>query len=273
MRRTGYLGGGYAGDGLVEQKEEDSAVIRYFADDEEGEEEGETAAFIPDEWYVDEKGQTYQLDFYRLEEWEIPETEEWQVRTETFYKVEDPAQIPGELSVTAMDDENKREGRGTLKRNAVKEISGSWADDFQVSLTFYVMGQKPISSETAWSQGKMFWNTFWRSSSFFWSIGCSPLRYRIREFVWEGDIYQKDGLQCRNALALGSRFLSITRRSLRGISGIPLSPGQMAGCLPDFAGNAGRDSPEETKPQETSAAAPEPETESERKKRQRPASG
>ena len=250
---------------LVEQKEEDSAVIRYFADDEEGEEEGETAAFIPDEWYVDEKGQTYQLDFYRLEEWEIPETEEWQVRTETFYKVEDPAQIPGELSVTAMDDENKREGRGTLKRNAVKEISGSWADDFQVSLTFYDYGAETYQLGDRLVPGENVLEYLLEEQQLFLeAIGCSPLRYRIREFVWEGDVYQKDGLQCRNALALGSRFLSDYQAEFTGnLWYPPVSRTRWQAVYRILQEMPEETVREETKPQETSAAAPESETESE----------
>ena len=216
---------------------------------------------------MDEKGQTYQLDFYRLEEWEIPETEEWQVRTETFYKVEDPAQIPGELSVTAMDDENKREGRGTLKRNAVKEISGSWADDFQVSLTFYDYGAETYQLGDRLVPGENVLEYLLEEQQLFLeAIGCSPLRYRIREFVWEGDVYQKDGLQCRNALALGSRFLSDYQAEFTGNLWYPpvsRTRWQAVYRILQEMPEETETVREETKPQETSAAAPEPETESE----------
>ena len=262
---------------LVEQKEEDSAVIRYFADDEEGEEEGETAAFIPDEWYVDEKGQTYQLDFYRLEEWEIPETEEWQVRTETFYKVEDPAQIPGELSVTAMDDENKREGRGTLKRNAVKEISGSWADDFQVSLTFYDYGAETYQLGDRLVPGENVLEYLLEEQQLFLeAIGCSPLRYRIRSLSGREISTKKTAFSAGMRWLWEAGFCRITRRSLRGISGIPLSPGPDGRLFTGFCRKCRKRQRQSGKRQNPRKHLPlrrNRRRNLSRKKRQRPASG
>ncbi len=205
-------------DFFTEREEDGTVLVRYFSETGDAEEEGEEGAFVPDEWYTDEYGQRYQLDFYRKVETEIPEEEEHQTRTIAFRQIENPAQIPSAIPSVLSDEANQREGRGTLERGETKEISSYWLDDFQASLTFYdygadayTFGTLSVPAENALEF------LIGEQQSILEAMGCSPLRYQIREIAWEGDSYWKDGLLCRNASVQGSRLVSDYQAEFSGL--------------------------------------------------------
>ncbi len=216
---TGWSGQRQAAYAAIVEPDEGEVIIRYF-DDEDG--AGGADAFIPAEWYEEEEGVTYYLDSSRKVEEEVPEKRERQTRTMMFYGIEDPAQIPNQIPAIVQDEENQRQGSGTLEQMDIEEMSGTWSEDFQVVLTFYDYGAESYRFGDLSVPGEDAFAFLVREQdAFLESIGCSPLRYRINTFVWDGEDYLEDGIACRKAIARGARLLSDYRTTFSGVIDYP----------------------------------------------------
>ena len=170
----------------------------------------EEEGYVPKGEYVDQYGKQYWLKEWRLETCVIQERLEMVERTVVYEEVEWEDQIPKKAVIDLRDNAG---GRRVQKEYPVLRMSKKgeqWMSDFYFTAVFhsydadyYWLGEKkiPFNSSKPELEGS--------SRELLAEIGADPERYRILDFVWQGESYfDESGNLCRNALVTGEKKVS-----------------------------------------------------------------
>lgn len=169
--------------------------------------QGEQEEF--EEWFTDEDGTRYHLEFCRPAEQYLEEKDEW-VSEQVYYKeVEAESLIPEQIFFPSKEDGTGREGSGQLNREEVVAEHSYWSDDFQINLTFYDYDADSFQiHEMEVPKDNALNYLIDHQGRFLELIGCSPVRYQIERISWSGECYDTQGMVCRDARAYGKRLVS-----------------------------------------------------------------
>ncbi len=174
---------------------------------------GEGEEFTPDQSYIDEAGQEYELVSCQLTVQEKPEREEAARKVYSFEGLEGESQVPRQIAFPLRGGERESEGEaggaGQLELAQILEVHQHWEDGFAVPVIFYDYGADyydfqgvriPKGLELAYLQRQ--------PQLLLEEIGCSSEQYRIEGIAWDGESYVEQGISCRKALAFGKKLLS-----------------------------------------------------------------
>ncbi len=174
---------------------------------------GEGEEFTPDQSYIDEAGQEYELVSCQLTVQEKPEREEAARKVYSFEGLEGESQVPRQIAFPLRGGERESEGEaggaGQLELAQILEVHQHWEDGFAVPVIFYDYGADyydfqgvriPKGLELAYLQEQ--------PQLLLEEIGCSSEQYRIEGIAWDGESYVEQGISCRKALAFGKKLLS-----------------------------------------------------------------
>lgn len=169
--------------------------------------QGEQEEF--EEWFTDEDGTRYHLEFCRPAEQYLEEKDEW-VSEQVYYKeVEAESLIPEQIFFPSKEDGTGREGSGQLNRGEIVAEHSYWSDDFQINLTFYDYDADSFQiHEMEVPKDNALNYLIDHQGRFLELIGCSPVRYQIEHISWSGESYDAQGMVCRDARAYGKRLVS-----------------------------------------------------------------
>ncbi len=174
---------------------------------------GEGEEFTPDQSYIDEAGQEYELVSCQLTVQEKPEREEAARKVYSFEGLEGESQVPRQIAFPLRGGERESEGEaggaGQLELAQILEVHQHWEDGFAVPVIFYDYGADyydfqgvriPKGLELAYLQEQ--------PQLLLEEIGCSSEQYRIEGIAWDGESYVEQEISCRKALAFGKKLLS-----------------------------------------------------------------
>lgn len=138
--------------------------------------------------------------------------------------------VPKEKTMDYYDSATKKEITVTLP---LKEVSlkdeWSWLDDVVIPIKviaydsdYYQFGDVliPYNEEKIELSGKQ--------EDLLKSLGLDTEQYRIESFRWDGDVYTENGVQYRNAVASGSRYVATYRAYYEDAVSLPDAPGYVA---------------------------------------------
>lgn len=171
-------------------------------------EEGE--GYVPPGEYMDQYGKQYWLKEWRLETYVIPERLEMVERTVIYEEVEWEDQIPKKAVVDLRDNAGGRRVRKEYPVLRMSKKGERWMSDFHFTAVFhsydadyYWLGEKKIPFNSSKPELEE------SSRELLAEIGADPERYRILDFVWQGEPYSDEsGNLCRNALVTGEKKVS-----------------------------------------------------------------
>lgn len=127
------------------------------------------------------------------------------VSTSVSYQLEENQEPPDSVVVTMIDDRTGESyDREVLKREA-EEKGKSWDANFSFPLTVYgydadvfLLGNYEIPSTADLSEYGL---------EFLEVMGLSQEAYRINRVEWRGEMYEEDGILCRDAMAYGEKLI------------------------------------------------------------------
>ncbi|MFT4104995.1 MAG: hypothetical protein QM657_04465 [Lacrimispora sp.] len=170
----------------------------------------EREGYVPPGEYVDQEGKQYWLKEWRLESYMIPERLEMVERTVVYEEVEWEDQIPRKAVIDLRDDAGGRQVREEYPILRISQKGERWIADFRFTAVFhsydadyYWLGEKKIPFNGSKPELKDC------SRELLAEIGADPERYRILDFVWQGEPYSDErGVICRDALVTGEKKVS-----------------------------------------------------------------
>lgn len=203
-----FWGGGImaaeAGESMGQTADKRELIVETEILPEEGE------GYVPPGEYVDQYGKQYWLKAWRLETYVIPERLEVVERTVIYEEVEWEDQIPKKAVVDLRDNAGSRQIQKEYPVLRMSKKGERWLSDFHFTAVFhsygadyYWLGEKKIPFNNSKPELEE------SSRELLAEIGADPERYRILDFIWQGEPYSDESRNlCRNALVTGEKKVS-----------------------------------------------------------------